>query len=440
MGSRRGRLALAFACALATLSAQAADDLVRQGAELVKAGKGKQAYTLLEPQESARAGDKDFDLLLGIAALDAGQNTRAIFALERVLAVDPNNARARAEIARAYLAVGETQAAKAEFQNVKQLGVPADVASTIDRLLSAVERLENEGKPSVRAFIEGTVGYDTNVNAAPARGEVAIPAFGNLLFTLSDTSKAKEDWFGSIGGGVNFTYPVDQQLAIVGSVAGSQRWNQDVSSADLLNADASLGAAYTQGRNVYSFNLQYNTISVENDRFRDALGFSAQVQHNLDARNQLSAFVQYSDLSYIGQPARDADRWVAGVGYAHAWREGLIGYGSVYSLTERVHDKSLAPFLGLDGYGVRVGGQQRLDERTTLFGSLAYETRRGQSADPTFLRSRNDDQLIANISVSYQLKKDLRVSGHYSYIDQGSNIDIYEYDRNIVSVTLRQDF
>ena len=440
MGLRRGRLALAFACALLTWQAQAADDLVRQGAELIKAGKGQQAYALLEPQESARAGDKDFDLLLGIAALDAGQNTRAIFALERVLAVDPNNARARAEIARAYLAVGETQAAKAEFHNVKQLGVPADVALTIDRLLSAVERLENEGKPSVRAFVEGTVGYDTNVNAAPARGEVAIPAFGNLLFALSDSSRAQKDWFGSIGGGVSFTYPLDKQLAIVGGLSGSQRWNRDVSSADLLNVDATLGAAYSQGRNVYSFNLQYNTISVENDRFRDALGFSAQVQHNLDARNQVSAFVQYSDLSYVGQRARDADRWVAGAGYAHAWREGLIGYASVYALTERVDHKELAPFLGLDGYGVRVGGQQRLDEKTTLFGSLAYETRRGKSADPTFLRSRHDDQLIANISLSYQLKKDVRLSGQYTYIDQRSNIDIYKYDRNILSVTLRQDF
>lgn len=440
MKQGRGRLALLLACALTAVQAQAADELIRQGAELVRTGQGKAAYALLEPQEEARAGDKDFDLLFGIAALDVGQNTRAIFALERVLAVDPNNVRARAEIARAYLGVGETQAAKTEFQNAKQLGVPADVAPTIDRFLSAVERIENEGKPTVRAFIEGTLGYDTNVNAAPARGEVAIPAFGNVLFTLSDKSKAKEDWFGSVGGGVNFTYPVDKQLAIVGGVSGSQRWNMHVSSADLLNADASLGAAYTEGRNVYSFNLQYNTLLVDSDRFRNALGFSAQVQHNLDARNQISAFAQYSDLSYIGQPTRDADRWVAGAGYAHAWRDGLIGYGSLYSVTERVHSEAVSPYLSLDGYGARVGGQLRLNEKTVLFSSLAYETRRGKAIDPTFLTSRNDDQWIANVSVSYDLKKNLKLTGQYSYIDQRSNIEIYAYDRNMLSLTLRQDF
>ena len=59
------------------------------------------AYKLLLPYESERAGNPEFDYLLGIAALDAGDPERAIFALERVLAVQPDNLQARAEIARA---------------------------------------------------------------------------------------------------------------------------------------------------------------------------------------------------------------------------------------------------------------------------------------------------------------------------------------------------
>ncbi len=65
------------------------------------------AFALLDPLEIARAGESAFDYLLGIAALDSGHVTRAIFALERVLAVQPQNNLARAEIARAYLIAGE---------------------------------------------------------------------------------------------------------------------------------------------------------------------------------------------------------------------------------------------------------------------------------------------------------------------------------------------
>src|ERR1051325_6517870 len=99
--------ALAAACSLAF-----ADELTDRAKRLLNQRQAKQAYELLLPQEGARAGDPEFDYLLGIAALDAGAPERAVFALERVLAVQPNNHVARAEIARAYLALGEREAAR----------------------------------------------------------------------------------------------------------------------------------------------------------------------------------------------------------------------------------------------------------------------------------------------------------------------------------------
>jgi len=110
------KIGMALFAALALQSASViADELTDKAKGLLAAGKGAEAYQLLEPAESARAGNVEFDFLLGLAALESGQNTRAVFALERVLAMDPNNVRARAEIARAYLALGETQTAAQEF-------------------------------------------------------------------------------------------------------------------------------------------------------------------------------------------------------------------------------------------------------------------------------------------------------------------------------------
>ena len=63
---------------------------------LVKAGKFSEAYQLLLPYQTDYAGDTDYDYLLGIVALDSGKPTEAIFALERVLAVNPGHLQARA--------------------------------------------------------------------------------------------------------------------------------------------------------------------------------------------------------------------------------------------------------------------------------------------------------------------------------------------------------
>jgi hypothetical protein len=432
-------LALACACSIASLQALAADELLQRGVQLVEAGKGKEAYALLEPQESARAGDKDFDFLFALAALEAGQNTRAIFALERVLAQDPKNVRARAEIGRAYLAVGEVSSARAELNTVKELGVPAEVGRSIDNILSAVNRIEAESKTTVRGYVEGVFGYDTNVNASPARSEIAIPLFGNLPLTLSADSRAKADWFSSIGGGVNLRMPLSKEWSIVGGLSGSQRLNMHHERADLLNVDGNVGVVNNQGKNVYSLTLQASTLAVENDRYRDAVGLTGQWQHNLDARNQVSAFIQYADLKYTTQSVRDAERWVGGVGYAHALRDGTIGFASAYLLKEDVRNRAFSN-LALDGYGLRIGGQTALAEGTILFASLAYETRRHDAQDGAFLVTRDDDQSTLSLGISHVLKRNLRITGQYQRVDQRSTIAFNEYDRDIVSLTLRHDF
>ena len=66
---------------------------------------------------------------------------RAIFALERVVAVRPDDQPARAELARAYLAAGESDNARAEFGRVRRADVPEEAAAAIDRVLGALDQI-----------------------------------------------------------------------------------------------------------------------------------------------------------------------------------------------------------------------------------------------------------------------------------------------------------
>jgi tetratricopeptide (TPR) repeat protein len=438
MKQRRAAFALALACALTTLQAQAADAVMDQAYKYMQAGNAKAAYALLEPEESNRAGDKDFDFLFALAALDIGQNTRAIFALERVLAVDPNNARARAELGRAYLAVGEANAARVELQTAKDLGIPDDVSRSINNILDAVDRIEAEGKTVVRGYVEGTVGYDSNVNASTSLGTVAVPALGGITVILDPTSKAQSDGFASIGGGVSFRTPLNKEWAVLGNASGSQRINFSVDDLDQFNTDFNLGLVNNQGKNVYSLTAQAGTLRVDSDRFRDAYGITGQWQHNIDARNQVSAYVQYSDLQYIGQSARDADRWVIGAAYAHAVRDGTLLFGSLYSVKE--HNQSFFPELGFDGWGLRFGAQTNLYADMVLFANAATEHRKHDAEDSTFFVIRKDNQVNVNVGITYAIRRDLKVTGQFQRTNQNSDIALYDYDRNVVSATLRKDF
>src|SRR5687768_14775266 len=98
--SRLGVLtALAFTLAFSLPAIATEDAVLERALSLLKSQEYKKAYALLEPLETERAGDVHFDYLFGVAAIDSGNVTRGVFALERVLATQPNHSQARAEIA-----------------------------------------------------------------------------------------------------------------------------------------------------------------------------------------------------------------------------------------------------------------------------------------------------------------------------------------------------
>jgi tetratricopeptide (TPR) repeat protein len=417
-----------------------ADAVTDNAKALLDKGDAKAAYALLEPLEAERAGDPGYDFLLGLAALETGKNTNAVFALERVLAVDPNHVRARAEIARAYAALGETKTAKQEFETVKKQGVPPEVAVTIDRVLSAIERVEDEGRTTVRGYVEGTIGHDTNVNSATADRNVAVPLFGGAIFTLGPGGVQRSDTFTSVGGGLSLRKPLDKEWALTAGLNGSKRMNTDVDEFDTGSTDAHLGVVRTYGKDVFSAALQYNQFWVDNDRYREAAGFTAQWQHNYDARHQSSLYVQYSDLRYMSQGVRNADRFVIGANFAKAMPGfKTVFYGGAY-LGEEAAKKDNFEHLGHILYGMRIGAQHEIHRDARAFANLGYEHRRYGGEDPFFLKTRTDNQWNLSLGVAWTPAKNWRVTPQFQYTDTRSNIDLNRFRREVVSVTVRREF
>ena len=427
------------------LLASAADDLLLKAKQQLENGNAQEAYNLLIPLQSTRAGDPDYDFLLGSSALELGKNTEAVFALERVLAVQPNNAPARAQIARAYFNLKETEAAKREFENVKKQDVPPEVSATIDRFLDAITRVEESERTVIRGFVEVGIGYDSNVNSATADSQVAVPAFGGFV-TLSPASTKQDDMFISFGGGLSFQHPFSKRLALFGGLAYHNKTNTHEDDFSTYYYDANLGLSYRRDRDTFTLAGQYNSFWVDDpqvysDAYRNASGVTGQWQHDFDSRNQISAFLQYSDLVYPGQQIRDADRYIGGVGYAHAFGRGtVITYLGLYGGTEKEKADN-EPQLGHDVYGGRFGAQWNLHEKYSLFANASGEQRKygGPEPFPLFLVDRKDTQYSASGGLIFVPKKNLRITPQVSWTDNKSNIPIYQFDRVIYQITLRQD-
>lgn len=430
------RILVAALAALAFSGAHA-DPALDQARQMIDQGNPAAAYHLLEAQEIDRAGDPDFDFVFGLAALDSGHKTRAVFAFERVLALQPNNSRARAEMARAYLLLGENRAAKAEFETVKQQGVPEGVAATIDRLLSMIEKAENRSKPSLKGFVELSAGADSNVNSATDNATVAVPGLGTA--TLNANSVEQGDAYGALAAGLAYRQPIGEGHFLTGDLNANGRWNADHSQFDTRSVDGALGWQLSRGGNTFTAAANASKFQRDGADLRDTVGISAQWQHDYDAIHQATLFAQYAALSYPGQTIRDADRYVLGAGYAEAVASRTVVFGSLYG-GEEVEKASTAPHLGHVLGGLRIGTLHRLDERWSILANTAYEKRKYGGVEPLFTDKREDDQFEAGVGISYQADPRWRLGARVVYVNSDSNIPVYQYDRTIASLSARYDF
>lgn len=401
------------------------DATLRNALTLAESGSAQQAFELLEPLEMERSGDPDYDLVLGIAANQAGHHSRAIFALERALLVNPNNARARAELGHALYAVGDITGAKAMLGQAKTQDIPSDAARTIDQLLQTIDRIESEAGSSTRAYVEAVVGYDDNVNSAPS----------SKVFGLKPVSSA----FSGLAVHVSGRKAMAPRWSAIGSLGATTRAHDTLALPyDSTQLDASMGASYRTDRDEYTAALQLGDSTIANSPARSSWSILGEWTHSLDAFRQFNVYAQLGQLNYP-QKTRNVDRYVVGASYGQQFRSGLSVYASGY-LGQEVTTQAGVGHLGHQLVGGRMGLQQPFGNTLAMFASFSLEDRSYNGPDPFFLSTRHDQQWGLTAGAHWVPAKAWRVTPQWSYLQTVSNISTSSSDKQTLSVTARREF
>jgi outer membrane protein len=441
---KRTLLALGFCLWVAGNIALAADVDLGRAEALMKEGKAAEAYTLLEPFEFEQSGNVKFDYLLGIAALDSGKPDKATIAFERVLAVDPNFAGARIDMGRAYYQLGDFTRAKTEFETVLTQNPPPAARATIDNYLVAIEKQQSATKTKATGYLEVGFGHDSNVNYATSESQIAVPALGNLIFTLNPTGvKAPSYYLGSAFGG-EINHQFSPTLGLYAGADVRSRDNTSQRDFNSISTDGRAGVALGEGANVVRLGILAGNYELNGRTNRDTSGVNAEWRHLLNPANQLSAFGQYAHFRF--EPTisvNNFDQSTYGANWLHVASDGKgLVSASLFAGDER------AP-LRADGgkrfNGLRLGGQMQINEKTEFFAGLGAQFSKYELANAAFSSStesvtRDDKQYDANLGINWHYDKLWTLRPQVSYIRNNSNIVIYQFDRTDVSITIRRDF
>jgi len=419
-----------------------ADELLDRAAALIDGGKAEEAYRLLAAETATRAGTVEFDLALGIAALEAGQPDEAAFALERVLAVDPDHVRARSELARAYYQLGENEAAQQEFTAVRQQTLPPAMTKAIDDYLSAIDARFEAQQRRIDIFLEAAAGYDSNVNSATDTSQVAIPAFGNLVFTLDRTGRELDSGFFELNAGTVFSAPfMRDNLRIFGGAGVQERITVNEEDFRTRTADGQIGLRLESGDNAFLGSLLGERFYIDGDPNRDQLGTALQWQHTFGERTMASVFGQYAAQRFPGQDVRDVDQYGGGIGVVHAI-DGTgqpIVYASAFGGADDEKDDSRED-IGRVFAGFRAGGQYSWNPRTLLTGGVSYQWSRYGADDPLFIETREDHFFLIRAGLEYALTNHWSLRPEIQYTNNESTLPINDFNRWQAFVIIRNDF
>ena len=438
LSSNPSALALALVCATAV--AQAQDAIVDEAAARLAAHDPAAAFAVLVDAESKRAGEPRFDYLLGVAALDSGHVTRAIFALERLVQCSPNNTLGHAELGRAYLAAGDEDGARVELRLARAGTLPEAASTEIDRVISVIDQVAPASAPHLFGMLELGGGYDTNVNSATNLGQFAVPGFGGILFDTAPESRRRSDLFAAAAGGVAAEVDVARSWKLIGAAnahANVNRVAHDM-NADLL--DATLAVRHDAGTQSQTLALQDGTARVGGKLYRSANGASAQWQAQFGPATQASVFAQWSHQAYSGQRERDTNRSVAGLGYGHDFgTAGTLAYGSVYLANESVEHADFLNF-GSRAIGLRAGLEQRFAPSVVWFVEWQEEQRRYGGTEPFFEVARRDIQADVSAGLRTSMGDRWQLVPQVHFTRARSNVVLYEYMRSVFQFTVHRSF
>lgn len=415
---------------------------VEEMTELLRQGRPADAFVLGQQHLLEGEGEPQFDLPFGIAAIDSGQPSLGVFALERYVQVRPNELRARLELARGYFLLEEYGRARRDFERVLAADPPPAVRDNVERFLDLIRLREGRYRTTTGWFVEAGVGYDSNVNNAPDDPNFSSPVLGPG--TLAGDALAEEDGYFDLTAGLTLVHPLRPGLALFGGADGSYKANLEADDFNLGTINLKGGVSLLHGNETFRVTLQGQDYHVGDQRYRELLGLSGDWRHRVDPFTQMLAFASYSSLDYPDNPLRDATQGIAGIGFSKslptAGRPQL--FGSLYGGRERAEDGSADAqvLVDRDLYGVRLGVQAQLAPKVS--GDLTAQWQRSeyQEQDPLFQRQREDELWFAEVGVNWLFQRHWRLRAAVGVSSNDSSISLYDYERTNARLSLRYEF
>ncbi|TQM89914.1 porin family protein [Roseinatronobacter monicus] len=414
--------------------------------QLMAADQYEQALHLLESAHDPTTATTQEFFLLGMAAKQAGDLPRAEKYFRAALEREPGAGRIRLELAEVLFRQGKLDASRAELVAVQDSNPPEQVRQNIGMFIAQVDaakadpRMRPQGpQKNWSAYITAGFTSDSNVNAGPENDTVFL--YG-LPFTLSSDAQKTQDIAFFLRAGVSHQHQLDSGITWRTNLNLSYTKHSKSSAYDTTNLSASTGPSFRIGERVglsvpITFDIQ--RFNEQGGWHTQSVGLAPRLQ--FAAHPQVQVFLDTSVLRkrYRGNSDRNLTAYTFNPSLNYQPTEnGNIALGLQYG----------REISGLDIHtntvlGAYLGYQHVFREqgiRASVTASYTDTKFKGIQAAQTVARHDISRRISANMSYDLPQVQGLSLLGSVSYQDNKSNIDMNNYDRLQLSLSVTRRF
>ena len=398
------------------------EELLQTANGLLSSGDTVGALALLQ-QNEGHVGNPDYDYLYGLALRGAGKTEEAMFALERVIAVDPSFAGARLELAQIYLSMGAKEDARRELFLLQGQNAPPAALEAISQSLS--ELTEPVPESRFRYYLRSAAGFDGNANSA-----TDLNTF--LGFTLSETSRETSTAFSEVGGGLQFVGEKKgtRQLLAYGDLG--HRFNFDASFVNATTGRFGLASRWKIDRQSRSVGLQAYRQNVSGDL--NSQGASLVGNWNFDLSPQFTAgFFGRGGVVRFGdsQSVKDVNQFAGGGTAVYRFASNLkasLGGVILFGTDDATENDSR---YDRDFYGLRVTAGWLFSPRLRgeIIGSVLQSDYDAVFFPEQFTQVREDTLTQLGTHISWRLNQHWVLDHYWNYQQNDTDVSVFDYDR-----------
>lgn len=417
---------------------------------LYSIGSYEEALNIIEAAINEGIRPAQSSYLKGLILLKLKKNKEAVEAFKKAKDLDPSlTQQADFQIATVYVQEREFKKAKEAFKGLITVDPTSDWALFSKDYLDAIEKMP----PPYRLILGVGLQYDDNVLANP------------IDESLVDITK-QEDWkriYSLLGEYTVYTKgPWNIKASYALNIA--QHFEKDypkrnggekIFSQDTISHTFSIMPSYNTETGVTGLLLSYNYLEVDYIKYKQSFTISPSYTFIIKGNNLGQVFFkfrrdefnfQYNKRkfgAYLSKEEdRDASYFSLGVGYIYTFKKGNGMFNA--RLEGDIND---ADGSNWDYAGVKVSSgllYPFIDNkfRANIYGEVY---RQNYSNVHSVYRNiprntRKDDNYTVQTSLTYNIMNPLDISVGYTYMKTISNIAVYEYKKNLYTLSLEYRF